>query len=114
MVPDRDCTYELVVVSYRSRRPLSRLLDAVEGMPVVVVDNAADVDGVNELTTTREAVRYLDAGGNLGFAAAANLGASVSTAEVVIFVNPDCLPAASVLDELASTVSSRPDVASCS
>jgi GT2 family glycosyltransferase len=113
-MPDDVVPYELVVVSYRSRQPLSRLLDAVAGVPVVVVDNASDADGVRDLTAGRSAVRYLDAGGNVGFAAAANLGASVCTADIVVFVNPDCLPTTSVLDELASYLSGRPDVASCS
>ena len=114
MAPDSDCTYELVVVSYRSRRPLARLLDAVDGVRVVVVDNAADVDGVRDLVNAHTAVRYLDAGGNVGFAAAANLGAAASEADVVIFVNPDCLPTRPVLDELASSLSNQPDIASCS
>jgi N-acetylglucosaminyl-diphospho-decaprenol L-rhamnosyltransferase len=114
MVHDRQCTYELVVVSYHSRKPLCRLLDAVDGVPVVVVDNAANVDGIKDVTSTRTAVRYVDARENVGFAGAANLGAAVSEADVVIFVNPDCLPTRAVMDQLASTVSSHPDIASCS
>jgi GT2 family glycosyltransferase len=113
-MPDDVRSYELVVVSYRSRQPLSRLLDAVDGVPVVVVDNAANAHGVRDLTAGRPAVRYLDAGGNVGFAAAANLGASICTTDIVIFVNPDCIPTIRVLDELARFVSGRPDVASCS
>ena len=73
MIPEGDCTYELVIVSYRSSRPLTRLLNAVEGASVLVVDNAAESDGVRDLTTRFGATRYLDAGGNVGFAAAANL-----------------------------------------
>jgi N-acetylglucosaminyl-diphospho-decaprenol L-rhamnosyltransferase len=112
-VADPGCRYELVVVSYRSRQPLSRLLAAVDGVPVIVVDNAADIDGVQDLTSTRSSVRYVDAHGNLGFAAAANLGASVSDADVLVFVNPDCLPTVPVLDQLAGHVCGEDEVASC-
>jgi N-acetylglucosaminyl-diphospho-decaprenol L-rhamnosyltransferase len=113
-VPEGNCTYELVVVSYRSGRPLSRLLDAVEGTSVVVVDNGAGVDGVPDLAAQHDGVRYLDAGGNVGFAAAANLGAAASNADILIFVNPDCLPPLAVLAELTRTLCQQPDVAACS
>jgi N-acetylglucosaminyl-diphospho-decaprenol L-rhamnosyltransferase len=114
MTPEGHCTYELVIVSYRSSRPLYRLLKAVEGASVLVVDNAAEADGVRDLTTRHSAIRYLDAGGNVGFAAAANLGAAASSADILIFVNPDCLPSPAVLAELTRTLCQRPDIASCS
>ena len=114
MTLNRYCTYELVVVSYRSRQPLSRLLDAVDGVPVVVVDNAAEVDGVSDLIEKHAAVRYIDAGSNIGFAAAANLGAAASQADIVIFVNPDCLPSLAVLKDLTRNLCEHPDVAACS
>jgi GT2 family glycosyltransferase len=114
MTPEGDCTFELVIVSYRSTRPLTRLLDAVEGTSVLVVDNAAEADGVRDLTTRHSAIRYLDAGGNVGFAAAANLGAAASNADILIFVNPDCLPSPAVLAELTRTLCQQPDIASCS
>ncbi|HEX6233935.1 MAG TPA: glycosyltransferase [Jiangellaceae bacterium] len=108
-----DCSYELVIVSYRSSRPLARLLNAVEGASVLVVDNAAGSDGVRDLTTRFSAARYLNAGGNVGFAAAANLGAAASNAGILIFVNPDCLPSPGVLAELCRTLRQQPDIASC-
>ena len=114
MTPEGHCTYELVIVSYRSSRPLYRLLKAVEGASVLVVDNAAEADGVRDLTTRHSAIRYLDAGGNVGFAAAANLGAAASSADILIFVNPDCLPSPAVLAELTRALCQRPDIASCS
>jgi GT2 family glycosyltransferase len=113
MTPEGDCTYELVIVSYRSSRPLTRLLNAIEGASVLVVDNAAESDGVRDLTTRFSATRYLDAGGNVGFAAAANLGAAASNADVLIFVNPDCLPSLAVLAELCRALCQQPDIASC-
>jgi GT2 family glycosyltransferase len=108
-----DCDYEIVIVSYRSRAPLSRLLDALVGEKVVVVDNAARVEPVRDLTSAHDAA-YVDPGGNVGFAAAANLGAAEAEAEVVIFVNPDCLPAPNVLQELADSLCRDPSLGSCS
>jgi N-acetylglucosaminyl-diphospho-decaprenol L-rhamnosyltransferase len=108
-----DCTYEIVIVSYRSRGPLSTLLAELHGKPVVVVDNAARIEPVRDLTT-KYGARYLDPGENVGFAAAANLGAESAQAEIVIFVNPDCLPTASALEELANYLGQDAGLGSCS
>jgi N-acetylglucosaminyl-diphospho-decaprenol L-rhamnosyltransferase len=108
-----DCDYEIIIVSYRSRAPLSRLLDVLDGEKVVVVDNAARTDPVRDLTSAHGA-RYLDPGENVGFAAAANLGAESADAEVMIFVNPDCLPTRPVLAELADCLCRDRSLGSCS
>src|SRR5215204_4780741 len=108
-----DCDYEVVVVSYRSRAPLSRLLDILEGAKVVVVDNAARTEPVRDLALSHGA-KYVDPGRNVGFAVAANLGAANVAADVVIFVNPDCLPTTTVLEELAASVCHEPRMGSCS
>lgn len=114
MTTGDNYTYELVIVSYLSRLPLKRLLDAVDGVSVIIVDNASGEDRIIDYATGRANVRYIDSGGNLGFAAAANLGVTASDADVVIFVNPDCLPTQPTLRKLAETLRSRSDVAACS
>jgi N-acetylglucosaminyl-diphospho-decaprenol L-rhamnosyltransferase len=79
---------------------------------LVIVDNAAGRDGLAGLAAARPNARYLDGGGN-GFAKAANLGARSSTAEYVIFVNPDCRPTPVNLDTLVRTLAETPHLASC-
>lgn len=97
-------SYELVVVSYRSRDHIAAMLAALpEALPVVIVDNAGGCDGLLEFAALRPNCRYLDGGGR-GFAHGANLGAMTSEHEVVIFVNPDARPTLDVLDALADDV----------
>ncbi|MGH3923340.1 MAG: glycosyltransferase, partial [Pseudonocardiaceae bacterium] len=105
--------YEVVVVAYRSRRPLTQLLASLPAdIPLTLVDNSADQDPVRDLLEGRSAGTYIDAGGNVGFAAAANLGARTSTRPYVIFVNPDCTPTLDALDQLVDYLERHPRCAS--
>jgi GT2 family glycosyltransferase len=84
--------FEVVLVSYRSRHHVEALLDSwPDTLPVVVVDNSGNSDGIAELAGTRPNVRYVSGGGQ-GFGRAANLGALSSTKPYVVFVNPDSRP----------------------
>jgi N-acetylglucosaminyl-diphospho-decaprenol L-rhamnosyltransferase len=112
MVADEAVTYDIVIVSYRSGECLSTLLPALQGQHVIVVDNAAGPDAVRDVALEYGA-RYVDVGQNVGFAKAANIGAAASQADVLIFLNPDCLPSESVLNELARSLSRDPALASC-
>ena len=99
-VPELD-DIEIVLVSYKSRHHVEELLDGwPEELPVVVVDNSGDSDGITELADRLSNVRYLSGGGQ-GFARAANLGAFSSDKPYVIFVNPDSRP---TVDHLLSLV----------
>jgi GT2 family glycosyltransferase len=78
----------VVVVAYRSGPSLQRCLRAVrEDRPdaeLVVVDNGgADPGG--------EPVRVVDAGGNLGYAGGAALGAAEARRETLVFLNQDAV-----------------------
>jgi GT2 family glycosyltransferase len=96
-------SYELVLVTYRSRPLAEALLNRLPvEAPVVLVDNAQGADGVQELVAGRPNARYLTGAGQ-GFARAANLGARTSQADYVIFVNPDSAP---TIDQLESMVDS--------
>lgn len=101
--PDADearSSFELVIVSYRSRPQIEGLLSGLPAdLPLVVVDNASGVDGLADLVAQRAGARYLDGGGR-GFAHAANLGALSSLYPYVVFGNPDSRPALAVLQEL--------------
>lgn len=102
--------YEVVLVTYRSR-PLAEALLArlpVE-VPVVLVDNARGVDGVDELVAGRPHTRYLKGPGQ-GFAKAANLGARTSEADHVIFVNPDSAPSVTQLESMVDDLEGDPSL----
>ncbi|MDO5629207.1 MAG: glycosyltransferase [Mobilicoccus sp.] len=101
-------SYEVVLVTYRSRAHVEELTGLWgESVPVVVVDNGQGVDGVREWAADHPQVRYLD-GGGVGFARAANLGAFSSSAEYVVFVNPDSRPGVADLEALVAGLHADP------
>lgn len=103
---------ELVLVSYRSAHQIRALLAGLPGeLPVVLVDNASDVDQLSQLAAERPNTRYVDSGGGKGFAKAANMGARTSTHEFVVFGNPDSRPTLDHLHALLDDVASNPDLA---
>jgi GT2 family glycosyltransferase len=102
---------ELVAVAYRSRPQVEEMLSGLPAdLPVVVVDNSDGADGLREVVEARPRGRYL-AGGGVGFARAANLGARSSTADVLVFVNPDTRPTTADLAALVDDVAGDPGLA---
>ncbi len=102
---------EVVVVAYRSRPLVERLLGRLApDVPVVVVDNVAGADGLPEVVAARPGARYLP-GPGLGFAVAANLGARTSLADHLVFVNPDTDPDAAQLAALVDDLRVDPALA---
>ena len=111
-VPVTADRYELVVVSYHSKDHVAGLLEAAAPeQRIVVVDNASGADGVAEVVRRFEHGRYLD-GRDSGFAVAANLGAFSSTADYVIFANPDSRPTSSIWQALVAELEADPLLAS--
>jgi N-acetylglucosaminyl-diphospho-decaprenol L-rhamnosyltransferase len=99
---------ELVMVAYRSREQAVELLAGLPpDLPLVVVDNSDGADGLREVVLARPNGRYLE-GGGVGFARAANLGARTSSAEYLVFVNPDTRPGLEDLGELIDDVAQDP------
>jgi GT2 family glycosyltransferase len=95
-----------VIVAYRSGASLQRCLRSVREAgaeaEVIVVDNGgADLGG--------ERAQVVDAGGNLGFAGGANLGAERASGQVLVFLNQDTVVATGALQQLALTLD-RPQV----
>jgi GT2 family glycosyltransferase len=91
----------VVVVAYRSgeslRRCLRSLREHAPSAEVVVVDNGdADLGG--------EEARVVDAGGNLGFAGGAALGAREAAGETLVFLNQDAVVEPGALEALARAV----------
>jgi GT2 family glycosyltransferase len=104
--------FELVVVSYKSRHQVEGLLANLPAeLPVCLVDNAGGADGIEVVVKERTNARYIDGGGS-GFAHAANLGASTSPYEYVVFGNPDSRPQLADCLEIVRTVAGDPECAS--
>lgn len=90
--PDRDRPrVTVVIVNYNSADLTASLVrDTVDGADeVVVVDNASPQGEPRDLTSIRPDVELVQAGANLGYGRAANLGASRATGDVLIVANPD-------------------------
>jgi len=79
----------VVLVTWNSAAHVGEAVRSVpEGVPVVVVDNAS-ADGSADVVRGTGA-RVIEAGANLGFGPACNLGAEATApSETILFLNPD-------------------------
>ncbi len=79
----------VTIVTWNSAPHVGEAVRSVpEGVPVVVVDNGSD-DG-SAAAARKAGARVIEAGANLGFGPACNLGVEASTpSETVLFLNPD-------------------------
>jgi GT2 family glycosyltransferase len=112
--PARLRKIAVVIVSYNTRE---RLLECLRSLPtgtpaveLVVVDNAS-ADG--SAAAVREALpqaRVVEAGANLGFSRACNLGWRACRAPYVLFLNPDTVIRPGALEALASELDDHADV----
>ena len=95
----------VVVVTYSPGESLETFLStlgpaASERVPVVLADNGS-TDGVPQDAATKyDDVRLVDAGGNLGYGAAANLGVADTDADLILIANPDIVWSPGALDLL--------------
>lgn len=107
----------IIIVTYQSREEIAACLDSVIGQTapftsqVVVVDNASP-DGTAAFVRERwPEVQVVDAGGNLGFSRANNLGAASSRSEFLLLLNPDTVAPPGALATLVQTLAAAPDAA---
>jgi len=107
----------IIIVTYNSMGHIDECLRSlVENRPavdheIVVVDNAS-TDGTAAAIRARwNGVRVIDAGANLGFARANNLGIQQTFGELILLLNPDTSIPARAVDMLVGALETRPDVA---
>lgn len=100
-----------VIVSYRTGAALGSCLEslaAAQGLDeIVLVDNgnpAAESAALDAFATAHPKARVLRGHGNIGFAAACNLGTRAGNADVLAFINPDVVLAPDALPSLAATL----------
>jgi len=83
----------VIIVNYNAGRYLKGCIDSLLQCPInkeiIVVDNASQDDSLASLDGIHE-VRIFRNTSNLGFATACNLGAKLSSAPILFFLNPDC------------------------
>jgi hypothetical protein len=107
----------IIIVSFNTCEELEQCLATLCDHPprvpheVVVVDNAS-TDGTAAAVRERwPGVRLIEAGRNLGFAGANNIGIRAVESELVLLLNSDTLVPAGAIDALVSELRRRPDLA---
>jgi len=107
----------VVIVSYNTRDDLARALGSMAAAPpvtthqVVVVDNASE-DGSLDLVRERfPAVLAIQAGANLGFSAAINIGIRATTSDFVLMLNSDTEVPRGAIDGLVDELRRHPEAA---
>jgi N-acetylglucosaminyl-diphospho-decaprenol L-rhamnosyltransferase len=106
-------TVAVVIVTFNSADHIGGTLRALEeqldgGDELVVVDNAS-VDGTAEAARVASPrVRVLAQRENLGFAGGCHAGAAASSAQLLLFLNPDAQPAPGCIAALRSAAVERP------
>jgi GT2 family glycosyltransferase len=109
---------DIIIVSYDVRDELDGCLRVLEedgrpgpGTTVTVVDNASS-DGTAGMVRQRwPAVRVIEAGANVGFARANNLGIRSTTADFVLLLNPDTRVNRGAIATLMTALGSAPEAA---
>ena len=91
-------TISVVIVTYRQGEGVRATLDVLaaqlrEGDDLIVIDNASG-EGTREVVAdAAPAARLVPGPGNVGFPAACNRGAARAFGDIVVFLNPDAVPA---------------------
>src|SRR5204863_3036259 len=107
----------IVIVTYNSAGDIDACLESlVEHRPaidheIVVVDNASTDSTAAAIRARWGGVRVIDAGANLGFARANNLGIQQTFGPLILLLNPDTSMPGGAVDTLVTVLEARPDVA---
>lgn len=107
----------IVIVTYNSLAQIGDCLGSLVARPpavdheIVIVDNASPDGTAREVRQRWSGVRVIDAGANLGFAAANNLGIRQTFGELVLLLNPDTIVQAGAVDTLVAALDATPDAA---
>jgi N-acetylglucosaminyl-diphospho-decaprenol L-rhamnosyltransferase len=115
-VPDRD-SIAIIIVTYNSRQEIDACLESIVGhtapfpTTITVVDNQSP-DGTAAYVRERwPSVQVIEAGGNLGFAKANNLGIRATASDYVLLLNPDTVAPPGAIPTLVRGLASHPDAA---
>ena len=102
-------TAALVLDSLRSVRERTRGV----AYEVIVVDNDSGDDSERLLREAFPEVRYRQAGANLGFGRANNLGVEMARGEFVFFLNPDTMLQNDAITALVDFLRAHPEAGAC-
>jgi N-acetylglucosaminyl-diphospho-decaprenol L-rhamnosyltransferase len=107
----------IVIVTFDSAREIDACLAALAAdasgvdREILLVDNASSDGTATSVRAGWPGVRVLDAGRNLGFAGASNLGIRQTFGELVLLLNPDTVVEPGALGALVAALDRRADAA---
>lgn len=114
-VGDPGLSVSVIVVSYFTGPCLGECLGALASAErvgeIVVVDNGNDPAGeqvIESFAAQVDRVRVLRGQGNVGFAAACNMGARQAAGEMLVFVNPDVILSPDAVARLCAALDEAP------
>ncbi len=103
----------IVIVTYQSAAHMAATLYALRKQladddELVVVDNASTDGTPDVVRAAAPDAKLLPLHENLGFAAGCNAGAGASAAPLLLFLNPDAIPAPGCIDALRTAAGEQP------
>jgi GT2 family glycosyltransferase len=102
------CIASIIIVTYNHREHIDACLDSIAKQrcphEVIVVDNCSSDGTPDHVRQKYPDVICIDAGGNLGYARANNLGVSAAKGEIMVILNPDTRVSGSWLEHLVRPV----------
>ncbi len=107
----------IIIVTYNSRGEIRGCLESVlnhdrtDTTTVTVVDNASPDGTANHVRATWPAVHVIDAGSNVGFSRANNLGVRATSSDYVLFLNPDTVVRSRAISTLVTAVATDSTIA---
>ena len=107
----------IIIVTYNSASQIDGCLASLSANPssvdheTLIVDNASPDETAAAVRQRWPGVRVIEAGANVGFARANNVGIRQTVGELVLLLNPDTVVPAGAIDTLVASLDARPDAA---
>jgi len=107
----------IIIVTYNSRQEIDACLESLVGHTapfptlITLVDNASTDGTAAHVRARWPPVTVIDAGANLGFAKANNLGIRSTDSEYVLLMNPDTVAPPGAIQTLVRGLAAHPEAA---
>ena len=114
---DTRASIAIIIVTYNSRDEIGPCLESLVGhtepfpTTITVVDNASKDGTAERVRKAFPTVQVIDAGGNLGFAKANNIGIRATKSDYVVILNPDTVTPPGGMQTLVRGLASHQDAA---
>lgn len=104
----------VVIVNYHVEDLVADAVASVQSqhcvIEIIIVDNGSASPRLKMLQEEHPTVQLIESDSNVGFAAAANLGALAASGEFLFFLNPDATAEPGCIDHLIAAYRSRPGI----